>query len=85
MPGGSSARGEAGAQSDIDILVRFARTKSLLQMQRRSGGTGIPTSGYKCGPPSTISCHALTRGVDLATISVLPGSWGKKYISGLHG
>lgn len=31
---GSYARGEAGAQSDIDILVRFARTKSLLQLVR---------------------------------------------------
>ena len=29
---GSYARGEAGANSDIDILVRFARPKSLLQI-----------------------------------------------------
>ena len=29
---GSYARGEAGAHSDIDILVRFARPKSLLQL-----------------------------------------------------
>jgi predicted nucleotidyltransferase len=29
---GSYARGEAGAHSDIDILVRFARPKSLLQI-----------------------------------------------------
>lgn len=31
---GSYARGEAGAQSDIDILIRFARTKSLLQLSK---------------------------------------------------
>ena len=29
---GSYARGEAGAKSDIDILVRFAHPKSLLQI-----------------------------------------------------
>jgi len=29
---GSYARGEAGAKSDIDILVRFARPKSLFQL-----------------------------------------------------
>ena len=29
---GSYARGEAGTQSDIDILVRFARPKSLIQI-----------------------------------------------------
>jgi len=29
---GSYARAEAGAHSDIDILVRFARPKSLLQI-----------------------------------------------------
>jgi uncharacterized protein len=29
---GSYARGEAGARSDIDILVRFTRPKSLLQI-----------------------------------------------------
>jgi len=29
---GSYARGEAGAHSDIDILVRFARPKSLIQI-----------------------------------------------------
>ena len=29
---GSYAREEAGAKSDIDILVRFARPKSLLQI-----------------------------------------------------
>ena len=28
---GSYARGEAGKKSDIDILVRFARPKSLIQ------------------------------------------------------
>ncbi|MDN7025446.1 nucleotidyltransferase family protein [Methanoculleus sp. FWC-SCC1] len=31
---GSYARGEAGAQSDIDILVRFARKKSLFEIVR---------------------------------------------------
>ncbi len=31
---GSYARGEAGAQSDIDILVRFDRPKSLFQLVR---------------------------------------------------
>lgn len=31
---GSYARGEAGAKSDIDILVRFAHPKSLLQIIR---------------------------------------------------
>ncbi|MCK8517395.1 type VII toxin-antitoxin system MntA family adenylyltransferase antitoxin [Methanoculleus sp. 7T] len=31
---GSYARGEAGAASDIDILVRFARKKSLFQLVR---------------------------------------------------
>lgn len=31
---GSYARGDAGAQSDIDILVRFARPKSLFQIVR---------------------------------------------------
>jgi hypothetical protein len=31
---GSYARGEAGAKSDIDILVRFAHPKSLLQIVR---------------------------------------------------
>jgi len=31
---GSYARGEAGPESDIDILVRFGRTKSLLQIVR---------------------------------------------------
>ena len=29
---GSYARGEAGKKSDIDILVRFARPKSLIQL-----------------------------------------------------
>src|SRR5665647_1598539 len=29
---GSYARGEAGGRSDIDILVRFARPKSLIQL-----------------------------------------------------
>jgi predicted nucleotidyltransferase len=29
---GSYARGEAGNRSDIDILVRFARPKSLIQL-----------------------------------------------------
>ena len=29
---GSYARGEAGDRSDIDILVRFARPKSLIQL-----------------------------------------------------
>jgi hypothetical protein len=29
---GSYARGEAGTKSDIDILVRFARPKSLIQI-----------------------------------------------------
>ena len=29
---GSYARGEAGASSDIDILVRFDRPKSLIQL-----------------------------------------------------
>ena len=29
---GSYARGEAGENSDIDILVRFARPKSLIQI-----------------------------------------------------
>jgi predicted nucleotidyltransferase len=29
---GSYARGEAGAHSDIDILVRFSRPKSLIQI-----------------------------------------------------
>jgi len=29
---GSYARGEAGRKSDIDILVRFARPKSLIQL-----------------------------------------------------
>jgi hypothetical protein len=29
---GSYARGEAGTRSDIDILVRFARPKSLIQI-----------------------------------------------------
>jgi len=29
---GSYARGEAGKRSDIDILVRFARPKSLIQL-----------------------------------------------------
>jgi predicted nucleotidyltransferase len=29
---GSYARGEAGPRSDIDILVRFSRPKSLLQL-----------------------------------------------------
>lgn len=29
---GSYARGEAGDSSDIDILVRFARPKSLIQL-----------------------------------------------------
>jgi uncharacterized protein len=29
---GSYARGEAGNKSDIDILVRFARPKSLIQI-----------------------------------------------------
>jgi uncharacterized protein len=29
---GSYARGEAGRRSDIDILVRFARPKSLIQL-----------------------------------------------------
>lgn len=29
---GSYARGEAGNRSDIDILVRFARPKSLIQI-----------------------------------------------------
>jgi uncharacterized protein len=29
---GSYARGEAGKKSDIDILVRFARPKSLIQI-----------------------------------------------------
>ncbi len=31
---GSYARGEAGAKSDIDILVRFARKKSLFEIVR---------------------------------------------------
>jgi predicted nucleotidyltransferase len=31
---GSYARGEAGAKSDIDILVRFSRPKSLFQLVR---------------------------------------------------
>jgi len=31
---GSYARGEAGATSDVDILVRFARPKSLFQLVR---------------------------------------------------
>jgi len=31
---GSYARGDAGAASDIDILVRFARKKSLFQLVR---------------------------------------------------
>ncbi|RPI58904.1 MAG: hypothetical protein EHM56_00490 [Chloroflexi bacterium] len=29
---GSVARGEASAQSDIDLLVRFSKRKSLLEM-----------------------------------------------------
>jgi len=29
---GSMARGEAEAQSDIDLLVRFSKRKSLLEM-----------------------------------------------------
>ena len=29
---GSYARGEAGNKSDVDILVRFARPKSLIQI-----------------------------------------------------
>ncbi|MBN1656955.1 MAG: nucleotidyltransferase domain-containing protein, partial [Anaerolineae bacterium] len=29
---GSMARGEATAQSDIDLLVRFSKRKSLLEM-----------------------------------------------------
>jgi uncharacterized protein len=29
---GSYARGEAGSNSDVDILVRFARPKSLIQL-----------------------------------------------------
>ncbi len=31
---GSYARGDAGATSDVDILVRFARKKSLFQLVR---------------------------------------------------
>ncbi len=31
---GSMARGEAAAQSDIDLLVRFSKRKSLLEMVR---------------------------------------------------
>jgi predicted nucleotidyltransferase len=31
---GSMARGEAGVQSDIDLLVRFSERKSLLAMVR---------------------------------------------------
>jgi hypothetical protein len=31
---GSYARGEAGEESDIDILVRFSRPKSLFQLVR---------------------------------------------------
>jgi hypothetical protein len=31
---GSYARGDAGPKSDIDILVRFARTKSLIELVR---------------------------------------------------
>ena len=31
---GSYARGEAGKKSDIDILVRFARPKSLIRWSR---------------------------------------------------
>jgi len=31
---GSYARGEAGDESDIDILVRFSRPKSLFQLVR---------------------------------------------------
>jgi len=31
---GSYARGEAGLKSDIDILVRFSRKKSLFQLVR---------------------------------------------------
>ncbi|EJG06705.1 DNA polymerase beta domain protein region [Methanofollis liminatans DSM 4140] len=31
---GSYARGEAGPESDIDILVRFGRTKSLIEIVR---------------------------------------------------
>ena len=31
---GSYARGEAGKKSDIDILVRFAEPKSLIQLVR---------------------------------------------------
>jgi predicted nucleotidyltransferase len=31
---GSMARGEATEQSDIDLLVRFSRRKSLLEMVR---------------------------------------------------
>jgi predicted nucleotidyltransferase len=31
---GSYARGEAGPGSDIDILVRFVRTKSLIELVR---------------------------------------------------
>jgi uncharacterized protein len=34
---GSYARGEAGAKSDIDILVRFARKKSLFEIVRIEG------------------------------------------------
>jgi len=31
---GSAARGEASARSDIDLLVRFAKQKSLLSLVR---------------------------------------------------
>jgi predicted nucleotidyltransferase len=31
---GSAARGEAGADSDIDLLVRFSKPKSLLELVR---------------------------------------------------
>jgi len=52
---GSMARGEATEQSDIDLLVRFSRRKSLLELVRLERDISI----------------ALGRRVDLLTESAI--------------